>query len=48
MAEFLFNRLDTNKDGFLRLDEFKKITELGPAAGKGKVPAQEGQLRPQG
>ncbi len=27
-GDFLFDRLDTNKDGFLTLDEFKKIAEI--------------------
>ncbi|HJZ93070.1 MAG TPA: DUF1553 domain-containing protein [Gemmataceae bacterium] len=29
-ADFLFNRLDANGDGYLTLDEFKKIAELAP------------------
>ena len=29
-ADFLFNRLDTNGDGYLSLDEFKRIAELAP------------------
>jgi cytochrome c553 len=29
-ADFLFNRLDANGDGYLSLDEFKKIAELAP------------------
>src|SRR5476651_247756 len=27
-GDFLFDRLDTNKDGFLTFDEFKKIAEI--------------------
>jgi cytochrome c553 len=29
-ADFLFNRLDANSDGYLTLDEFKKIADLAP------------------